>query len=100
MNHTPEQPLQPHEAEIISEPDPDQQREDFYYIEGRVKQVGLLTERLQLALNDYNLDNADIDVLAGLNEECLIVFQELGLGLTAINNQLAALTKSLAKQAF
>ena len=92
MNDIPERDLQPPEAEIISEPDPDQQRmDDPYYIEGRVKQVGMLSDRTQLALNEFNTEHADIDIMKCLLEEWLIHDAECQKIMTEISNDIQKL---------
>ncbi len=71
MNHTPEQDLQPRDATIVNEPDPDDM--EFYYIDKQVLQVRTLSERIRLFVLDFYDDKpVDIDMAVGMLEEVLI----------------------------
>lgn len=94
----PERPINPPEATVPNEPELDRDPLSLELIDTDVLQVGLLSERTQLAINDFNTEHGDMDVMAGLLEELLLERQELGLGLVAISNKLEAMTKRL-KQA-
>lgn len=112
-----EQPLQPPDATIVNEPDPDEERtyetspcgsnqlgpDDelrIYKIGAEVLQVGMLSERIQQALNDYHTDHADIDVMALLLEECQLERQENNTLLAGVRLDIDVLINDLAKQAF
>jgi hypothetical protein len=79
MNHTPERPLNPPEPTIVSEPDFERDPLSLQMIDAKVVTGSFLVDRIQLALNNFNADNADIDVMANLLAEAqkdLIEFQQ------------------------
>ncbi len=53
------------------------EREEPEFIRTDIKQIGLLPERIQITLDDFREDNADIDVMAYLLEECLTEFAKM-----------------------
>ncbi len=100
----PERDLNPPEETLLNEPDPSELR--VYEIEDRVLQAGLLPERILVALAAYHNDNADIDYLVLLLEECLEGFEReasamktIALLADGIEKQTNILKQNLLRQA-
>jgi hypothetical protein len=72
MNSTPERPLDPPEATIVSEPEFERDPLSLQMIDAKVVIGSFLAERIHLALKLYDeTDSADVDVWHSLLKEAI-----------------------------
>lgn len=90
--------LIPPEQTIASGPDPDDLR--VHPIDAEVLQVGMLSERTQLAINEFNTEHGDQDIQICLLQEWLIHDAECQKIMSGVANRIDRLIKDMAKQAY
>ena len=103
MTGTPERELDPPEETIRNEPEFERDPLSIEYIDAQVLQIGMLPERIELALKDYREDNADMDIMVMLLEECQIELrqtQERYESIVKLSVEIGALTERLSNSTY